>query len=71
MDRNEYHKKYYAEHKDTMKKQIMNAKKNRSYAMFLEKLNAGGFTRIPYAKIKRLGLIKQNGIYVKENINNL
>ena len=60
----EYFKEYYNLHKEKMKEQITKANKLRQRDLIIEKLNNGEYDRIPFSKIKKHNIIKnENGIY--------
>lgn len=57
IDRRDYYKKYYTENKEKMYQKQRDLVPTRTKRMLIEKLNAGGYKRIPYEKISRFNLV--------------
>jgi hypothetical protein len=56
MDRSEYNKKYYNDHKNLIISQIKAAQNKSRLRNFIEKLNSGGFKRFPYLRVEKLNI---------------
>jgi len=60
----EYSKKYYQEHKEEMHKQMKKAQKKWRLREFIKKLNSNTYVKIPYAKIEKYNIQKnEEGVF--------
>ena len=58
-------KEYYQTHKETMIKQIMEAKKRRRREIMIIKLNDGSYGRVPHSALLRHNIVfnKETNLY--------